>query len=145
MQSYKLRRRSGTKHGRSTLWKSIRSVSIERSSILLWSVQRHDGPRKLGGCEPAPPEQSAAGYPPKPIEQFALANPLCGGASSPRMDCSKLRAGRTASQPIQFAAATGGPPDSRHHFLGSGLIDQSQKMTVAARATAEKKAFGHRS
>ena len=29
--------------------------------------------------------------------------------------------------------------------LGSGLIDQSQKMTVAARATAEKKAFGHRS
>jgi len=30
-------------------------------------------------------------------------------------------------------------------FLGSGLIDQSQKITVAARATAEKKAFGHRS
>ncbi|WP_255351639.1 PepSY domain-containing protein [Novosphingobium sp. ST904] len=30
-------------------------------------------------------------------------------------------------------------------WLGSGLIDQSQKMTVAARATAEKKAFGHRS
>ena len=29
--------------------------------------------------------------------------------------------------------------------LGSGLIDQSQKITVAARATAEKKAFGHRS
>jgi len=29
--------------------------------------------------------------------------------------------------------------------VGSGLIDQSQKMTVAARATAEKKAFGHRS
>jgi hypothetical protein len=29
--------------------------------------------------------------------------------------------------------------------LGSGLIDQSQKMTVAARATAEKKVFGHRS
>ena len=29
--------------------------------------------------------------------------------------------------------------------LGSGLIDQSQKMTVAARATAEKKAFGQRS
>lgn len=29
--------------------------------------------------------------------------------------------------------------------LGSGLIDQSQKMMVAARATAEKKAFGHRS
>ena len=30
-------------------------------------------------------------------------------------------------------------------LLGSGLVDQSQKMTVAARATAEKKAFGHRS
>lgn len=30
-------------------------------------------------------------------------------------------------------------------YLGSGLIDQSQKMTVAARATTEKKAFGHRS
>jgi hypothetical protein len=32
-----------------------------------------------------------------------------------------------------------------HVILGSGLIDQSQKMMVAARATAEKKAFGHRS
>jgi hypothetical protein len=29
--------------------------------------------------------------------------------------------------------------------LGSGLVDQSQKMTVAARATAEKKTVGHRS
>ncbi|WP_369691272.1 S-4TM family putative pore-forming effector [Sphingobium amiense] len=29
--------------------------------------------------------------------------------------------------------------------LGSGLVDQSQKMTVAARAMAEKKALGHRS
>ncbi len=29
--------------------------------------------------------------------------------------------------------------------LGSGLIDQSQKMTVAARAIAEKKTVGHRS
>jgi hypothetical protein len=30
-------------------------------------------------------------------------------------------------------------------LLGSGLTDQSQKMTVAARAMAEKKALGHRS
>ncbi len=30
-------------------------------------------------------------------------------------------------------------------FLGSGLVDHSQKMTVAARATAEKKTVGHRS
>src|SRR5690554_4788291 len=29
--------------------------------------------------------------------------------------------------------------------LGSGLVDQSQKITVAARATAEKKTVGHRS
>lgn len=29
--------------------------------------------------------------------------------------------------------------------LGSGLIDQSQKITVAARAIAEKKTVGHRS
>ena len=29
--------------------------------------------------------------------------------------------------------------------LGSGLIDQSQKMTVAARAMAEKKTVGQRS
>ena len=38
--------------------------------------------------------------------------------------------------------------DRQHRMraiLGSGLIDQSQKMMVAARATAEKKAFGHRS
>ena len=30
-------------------------------------------------------------------------------------------------------------------LLGSGLVDHSQKMTVAARATAEKKAVGQRS
>ena len=30
-------------------------------------------------------------------------------------------------------------------FLGSGLVDQSQKMTVAARAMAERKTVGHRS
>lgn len=30
-------------------------------------------------------------------------------------------------------------------FLGSGLIDHSQKMTVAARWMAEKKAVGQRS
>jgi hypothetical protein len=29
--------------------------------------------------------------------------------------------------------------------LGSGLVDQSQKMTVAASAMAEKKTVGHRS
>jgi hypothetical protein len=32
-----------------------------------------------------------------------------------------------------------------YNILGSGLIDQSQKMTVAARAIAEKKTVGHRS
>ena len=31
------------------------------------------------------------------------------------------------------------------HYLGSGLVDQSQKMTVAARAMAERKTVGHRS
>ena len=30
-------------------------------------------------------------------------------------------------------------------LLGSGLFDQSQKMTVAARAMADKKTVGHRS
>ena len=30
-------------------------------------------------------------------------------------------------------------------FLGSGLVDRSQKMTVAARAMAERKTVGHRS
>jgi hypothetical protein len=35
---------------------------------------------------------------------------------------------------------------ARDTFLGSRLIDrQSQKMTVAARATAERKVFAHRS
>jgi hypothetical protein len=34
-------------------------------------------------------------------------------------------------------------PDLR--ALGSGLVDHSQKMTVAARAMAEKKAVGQRS
>jgi len=33
----------------------------------------------------------------------------------------------------------------RAEDLGSGLVDYSQKMTVAARATAEKKAVGQRS
>ena len=31
------------------------------------------------------------------------------------------------------------------YLLGSGFIDQSQKMTVTARATVEKKVFGQRS
>ncbi len=35
--------------------------------------------------------------------------------------------------------------DSATMRLGSGLVDHSQKMTVAARATAEKKTVGHRS
>ena len=35
--------------------------------------------------------------------------------------------------------------EDRDRELGSGLVDQSQKMTVAARATAEKKTVGHRS
>jgi hypothetical protein len=33
----------------------------------------------------------------------------------------------------------------KNGFLGSGLVDHSQKMTVAARATVEKKTVGHRS
>ena len=37
------------------------------------------------------------------------------------------------------------PKGSKRNLLGSGLVDQSQKMMVAARATAEKKAVGHRS
>lgn len=36
-------------------------------------------------------------------------------------------------------------PDFLIGALGSGLVDHSQKMTVAARATAEKKAMGQRS
>ena len=37
------------------------------------------------------------------------------------------------------------PDDYRRAVLGSGLIDHSQKMTVAASATAEKKTVGQRS
>jgi hypothetical protein len=37
------------------------------------------------------------------------------------------------------------PQQILNHPLGSGLVDQSQKMTVAAGAMAEKKAVGHRS
>ena len=33
----------------------------------------------------------------------------------------------------------------QHVELGSGLVDQSQKMTVAAKAMAERKTVGHRS
>lgn len=36
-------------------------------------------------------------------------------------------------------------PLSSVFWLGSGLVDHSQKMTVAARATAEKKVDAHRS
>ena len=43
-------------------------------------------------------------------------------------------------------AAQGRAADSRApDTLGSGLIGHSQKMTVAARATAEKKTVGQRS
>ena len=44
--------------------------------------------------------------------------------------------------------ATGGDFESKKRKrsdLGSGLVDQSQKMTVAASAMAEKKTAGHRS
>jgi hypothetical protein len=34
-------------------------------------------------------------------------------------------------------------PERSRRALGSGLIAHSQKMMVAARAMAEKKAFGH--
>ena len=46
----------------------------------------------------------------------------------------------TTSAAIAFATAVTPLP-----WLRSGPIDQIQKMTVAASATAEKKAFGHRS
>jgi type II secretory pathway pseudopilin PulG len=46
---------------------------------------------------------------------------------------------------VKFAKSDGTRCFPQGVDLGSGLIDQSQKMTVAARATAEKKAFGHRS
>lgn len=36
-------------------------------------------------------------------------------------------------------------PSGIHHRLGSGLVDQSQKSTVAASTRAEKKTVGHRS
>ena len=37
------------------------------------------------------------------------------------------------------------PPEMTRPTLGSGLVDQSQKMMVAASAMAEKKTCGHRS
>ena len=45
---------------------------------------------------------------------------------------------QTASRPGRLSVADGSS-------LGSGLISYSQKMTVAARVTAEKKAVGQRS
>jgi hypothetical protein len=36
-------------------------------------------------------------------------------------------------------------PVVRRSWLGLGLVDQSQKMTVATRAMAERKTVGHRS
>ena len=47
-----------------------------------------------------------------------------------------------------YERIAGLPSDAREEilgFLGSGLVDQSQKMMVAASAMAEKKTVGHRS
>ena len=46
---------------------------------------------------------------------------------------------------LRLARADEMPLDALVVALGSGLIGQSQKMTVAASAMAEKKAVGHRS
>ena len=40
---------------------------------------------------------------------------------------------------------TSGVSEPLHRWLGSGLVDQSQKSTVAASARAEKKTVGQRS
>lgn len=45
----------------------------------------------------------------------------------------------------QLHAYRSGTHQARDHALRSGLVDYSQKMTVAARAMAEKKTVGQRS
>ena len=42
-------------------------------------------------------------------------------------------------------AANDRPPGAKAALLGSGLIDQSQKMTVAAMQMADMKVWAHRS
>ncbi|MFZ6765302.1 HNH endonuclease [Pseudoroseomonas sp. WGS1072] len=51
-----------------------------------------------------------------------------------------VRRDRGTTPPLKVTTTEG-----ENITLGSGLIDHSQKMTVAARATAEKKAVGQRS
>lgn len=49
--------------------------------------------------------------------------------------------------PIAISFGATGGPERRNEIveLGSGLIDQSQKMTAAAMQMAEKKVWAHRS
>jgi hypothetical protein len=60
-----------------------------------------------------------------------------------RTDVFEVAVGWDAHFVTYFAIVFAGPESAGE--LGSGLIDQSQNMTVAARAMAEKKAVGHRS
>jgi hypothetical protein len=66
-----------------------------------------------------------------------------------RWTTSSFRRGAAACRPTDSALEAIGRRRavalSTSGFLGSGLTDQSQKMTVAARAIAEKKAVGQRS
>ena len=45
--------------------------------------------------------------------------------------------------PTRFSGLFDTVVEARTDALGSGLVDQSQKMTVAARAMADKKTVGH--
>lgn len=63
--------------------------------------------------------------------------------SSASFACCGVIAGRTGG--CSVAAMRARIVASILSVLGSGLIDHSQKMTVAARAMAEKKTVGHRS
>lgn len=53
--------------------------------------------------------------------------------------------GETTAAIVVIGHATGLSIDELGRVLGSGLIGHSQKMTVAASATAEKKTVGQRS
>jgi dipeptidyl aminopeptidase/acylaminoacyl peptidase len=70
-------------------------------------------------------------------------NPYLPGIYNLQLYAAKGYVVLVPSIPLKFDAPKNDPYPALP--LGSGLTDQSQKMTVAARAMAEKKALGHRS
>jgi hypothetical protein len=70
---------------------------------------------------------------------------VCRPSSNAHSDRQLARSLHNCSSDTPIATDVAASFSSAAHHLGSALVDQSQRRTVAARAMAEKKTVGHRS